>query len=131
MRVLRYRDRGAEEGLPALLPDGAMKKTPLARKTPLKARTGLRRTKLKSIAKDRFATAEMKRRLYGLYKGMCYLCGGWFAYDDMVAEHVIPRGRGGQTNMDNLRIACRPDNALKGSMSLKTFRKKYGGPNAH
>ena len=53
------------------------------------------------------------------------------AYDDVVAEHVIPRGRGGQTDMDNLRIACRPDNALKGSMSLETFRKKYGGPNAH
>ena len=98
-----------------------MKKTPLARKTALKARAGLRRTKLKSIAKDRFATAEMKRRPYGLYKGTCYLCGGWFAYDDMVAEHVIPRGRGGQTDMDNLRIACRPCNKAKGNKTAAEY----------
>ena len=104
-----------------------MKRVPLKRQTPLRADTGLGRTKFPKIAKDRFATVEMKRRVFGKDQGVCYLCADDAAYDDGVAEHVLAKGRGGQTEIDNLRWAHRTCNKLKGSMSIEKFRELYGG----
>tara|TARA_Y100000310_G_scaffold8651_1_gene9184 strand:+ start:232 stop:501 length:270 start_codon:yes stop_codon:yes gene_type:complete len=78
------------------------------------------------IAKKRFASAELKRRIFGRDEGRCYLCGDTYEYDQVVAEHVIPRGKGGQTTLENLKIACRPCNRKKSDMSVEQFREKYG-----
>jgi 5-methylcytosine-specific restriction endonuclease McrA len=103
-----------------------MKRTPLKRKTPLKATTALQPTELKPVSKQRFASSEMKRRVYGRDRGICYLCGEWFAYDDTVAEHVIPKGRGGQTTLEGLRVACRPCNRAKGNKTGEEYLAELG-----
>lgn len=79
----------------------------------------------------------MKRRLLELHKahdGKCAYCPcitvlreAWFKkYNDgdtATIDHVIPRARGGRDHWQNLALACRACNTLKGALTLDEFNK--------
>jgi 5-methylcytosine-specific restriction endonuclease McrA len=46
----------------------------------------------------------------------CWICGGTFTADDpCVADHVLPRGLGGSSRLENLRPAHRSCNGKRGA----------------
>ncbi|MBR1920641.1 MAG: DUF262 domain-containing protein [Kiritimatiellae bacterium] len=56
---------------------------------------------------------EEKRAAYERQKGICPVCKGHFAYEEMEGDHIVPWSRGGKTVPENLQMLCRRDNALK------------------
>jgi len=97
----------------------------LHRRTPLKARSGLRRGKpIQPIGRDRFASPTVKRKVFKRDGAVCRYCQEVTAWEDGVAEHVLPRGRGGATVIENLVWACRPCNRAKGNMTGDEFRTR-------
>jgi 5-methylcytosine-specific restriction endonuclease McrA len=45
----------------------------------------------------------------------CGYCGNRFAVKDLTFDHVVPRSKGGLSTWDNLMMACRKCNCMKGS----------------
>jgi 5-methylcytosine-specific restriction endonuclease McrA len=70
--------------------------------------------------------ASLKRRneLYNKYCGRCYLCGCDISFDNFQIEHVLPKARGGLTNINNLNPVCGICNATKGPLTLDEYRRK-------
>ena len=72
--------------------------------------------------------------LYIRDKGICYLCGGKCDYTDKKTvngvtvygnmypsrDHVIPKSKGGNHSWENVKLAHRICNSLKGSKQIKT-----------
>ena len=59
-----------------------------------------------------FDDAE-KREAYERQKGVCPVCGGSFAYEEMEGDHMVPWSKGGKTVPENLQMLCRRCNAVK------------------
>ncbi len=58
---------------------------------------------------------KSKRRfLYELQGGRCAYCEEHFPIDMMTLDHVIPKMKGGSDDIENLVVACRPCNWMKG-----------------
>lgn len=47
-------------------------------------------------------------------RGMCAICGAWFAPAEMTKDHIVPRGRDGGMDWDNIQLTCEPCNHAKG-----------------
>ena len=99
-----------------------LKRSRLERRTPLKAREGLvARKAIRKFSRNRFATTKQKRAVFERAQGYCAYGQEFTSYEDGVAEHWIPKGRGGQTDMDNLVWACRAHNADKGNRTGEEY----------
>jgi len=57
-------------------------------------------------------------------RGRCHLCGERVRWLDASRDHVVPRSRGGATTWQNIRLAHRACNSVRGDLPL-------GGPGAH
>ncbi|WP_020469614.1 HNH endonuclease [Zavarzinella formosa] len=65
---------------------------------------------------------ESKRqRVLERDKFVCYLCGQPIQPDDASIDHVIPKSKGGNHSMGNLRAAHKECNFRKGDMTLEEY----------
>lgn len=58
-----------------------------------------------------------KRQLverYG-YECRCYWCRSSFPIEQLTLDHLLPISRGGSNRLENLRLACRSCNQLRGN----------------
>lgn len=72
--------------------------------------------------------------LFNEQGGRCYYCGCEMTLrlgkkNTATRDHVIPKSKGGPTELWNLVAACQQDNAAKGDMPLEQFLKIKGGEN--
>jgi 5-methylcytosine-specific restriction endonuclease McrA len=44
---------------------------------------------------------KLRRKVYKLYNGICYLCGKHVRYQDMHIDHIVPIAVGGPDNRSN------------------------------
>lgn len=61
------------------------------------------------------------------YGNVCHLCGLPGA---TTADHVLPRSRGGDNSIDNLRPAHKSCNFSRGNMSIEEWKRKHPRRNA-
>ena len=61
-------------------------------------------------------------------KGRCAYCREPLPRSAVTADHVTPRIKGGATSFENIKAACKPCNAAKGSMSEVRFKKEMRAP---
>ncbi len=45
--------------------------------------------------------SSVRRKVYKLYNGICYLCGKYVKYQDMHIDHIVPIAKGGPDNRSN------------------------------
>lgn len=62
-------------------------------------------------------------------KGRCIYCREPMTRREATADHVVPRIKGGATSRENIKAACKPCNACKGSMTEARFKKAIRAPN--
>ena len=100
-----------------------MKTVRLNRYTALRTRQErpLRCSRLRVIGRDRFASTTLKRAVFERDRGFCRYCRQTIAYDVGVTDHVMPKGRGGQTTLENLVWCCPADNRSKGNQTVEEF----------
>jgi len=58
--------------------------------------------------------------------GHCFYCGIKLDRKAMTRDHVVPRSKGGGSELGNLVIACDPCNNRKHNKSLDEFRNEHG-----
>ncbi len=62
----------------------------------------------------------------------CQYCGCALSMPDSTIDHIVPRSQGGQTNWQNVVVACHPCNRKKGgrtpSQARMALRKEPGIP---
>ena len=51
-------------------------------------------------------TESMKIAAYERQEGICPICGKYFLYEQMEADHITPWSQGGQTSKDNCQMLC-------------------------
>lgn len=62
------------------------------------------------------------RQLVNKYGGDCYLCHENFqSKKDITLDHLIAKSKGGDDNIENLRLAHQHCNAAKKNMSLEEY----------
>ena len=65
---------------------------------------------------------KMQKREAWLDQGKrCAYCHGEIAENEITADHVVPRSKGG-TDKDNIVAACQSCNAAKASLSVPKFK---------
>ena len=52
---------------------------------------------------------------------VCVWCGRAPWRNDLTAEHIVPRARGGRTSPENLTVACRICNKRRGTRPVVAF----------
>jgi hypothetical protein len=52
---------------------------------------------------------------------VCVWCGRAPWRNDLTAEHIVPRSRGGRTSPENLTVACRICNKRRGTRPVVAF----------
>jgi len=57
--------------------------------------------------------------LYRAQKRICYICNGFFEFNKMECDHVIPISKGGMHTKTNVKIACSNCNKKKGAKLLQ------------
>ena len=57
---------------------------------------------------------ENKHVLFGQQEGRCNGCRSEFPSASWRVDHIIPRGDGGQDNIENLQLLCAHRNRVKG-----------------
>ena len=67
-----------------------------------------------------------KDLLYGQQQGDCAGCGVHFPHRNLTIDHKIPRGKGGQDNLENLQLLCGACNSTKGTGSQAELLAKLG-----
>ena len=53
------------------------------------------------------------RVAYENQQGVCPICNGRFAFEEMRGDHIKPWSKGGKTNLENLQMLCADCNARK------------------
>jgi len=56
---------------------------------------------------------KQKREAYERQKGICPMCGKYFEFEQMEADHITPWHLGGKTIAENCQMLCREDNRRK------------------
>ena len=56
-----------------------------------------------------------KVNLYSRDKGQCQYCGIRLFLQDATHDHIVPKDRGGQRTWENIVIACKSCNQIKGN----------------
>jgi len=54
--------------------------------------------------------------------GQCHLCGFLQPIKQLTLDHILPRSQGGRAVLDNLKLACRDCNCLRGNLSVEAGR---------
>lgn len=57
---------------------------------------------------------EHKHHLYGVQEGDCTGCRVHFPIRNLTIDHIHPRSKGGQDNLENLQLLCGACNSAKG-----------------
>jgi len=52
---------------------------------------------------------------------VCVWCGRAALGNDLTADHIVPRSRGGRTSPENLTVACRSCNKRRGTKPVVSF----------
>lgn len=55
-----------------------------------------------------------RQNVYGRDRGRCQYCLLPITIGEATFDHIVPRSRGGRTSWENVVIACRPCNQVKG-----------------
>ncbi len=55
-----------------------------------------------------------KHTLFGLQEGLCNGCRVGFPFRNFTIDHIVPRLKGGQDNIENLQLLCSACNSTKG-----------------
>ncbi len=69
--------------------------------------------------------AGKKKRvaIHEMTKGHCWYCGQSILLAEMCVDHVYPKFRGGNSNIDNLLPACRSCNCSKRDRTIEEYRE--------
>lgn len=54
--------------------------------------------------------------------GQCWYCGTGISMETMCVEHVTPKSKGGQSDIENLLPACRSCNSQKRNRTMEEYR---------
>ncbi len=82
------------------------------------------------IRRERAKARELRKSRWWQRKtasGKCHYCGKVFSHRNLTMDHLVPLGRGGRSNKDNLVPSCKPCNTKKKSMlplEWEEFQKK-------
>lgn len=76
-------------------------------------------------AKKRFdmSKEEIEQVIISNYGTQCRYCGKKLIYNTISFDHIIPLGREGKKDKDNLHIICKTCNRRKGIMTYKEYKK--------
>jgi len=64
--------------------------------------------------------ARRKKRAIEMFGHQCAYCGIYVRDVNITVDHIIPISQGGNSNLSNLAIACRPCNNVKGNNVWET-----------
>lgn len=87
----------------------------------MEAPTGKRFDRLMKISRKKTLKAfrhELEKQL-----AYCHYCGKYVEKKDRTVDHKVPVSKGGGDGIENLVLACKDCNGLKGSMSYRQFKK--------
>lgn len=65
-----------------------------------------------------------KRKIYDAANGRCELCGRKIEFEEMTVDQIIPLGRGGMDEFNNLQSACFACNQFKKNIHPEEFNKR-------
>ena len=60
--------------------------------------------------------------IYNKFHGHCAYCGKEISHENMHIDHIIPRKKGGRSNISNLNPSCCSCNTSKGAMDVDEFK---------
>lgn len=69
-----------------------------------------------------------KKTVYELFHGRCAYCGKELTLGtiDCTVDHIVPKIKGGSSDIDNLALACHTCNCLKNNRTLLEFQEVFG-----
>ena len=68
---------------------------------------------------------KQRERLWQEATGHCIYCGHPVSLEEMEADHIVPRSRGGENGFANKVCSCPACNALKGDATLEDFLRNH------
>ena len=68
---------------------------------------------------------DVKNGLFRAQKGRCAYCGRTHRSHYLQIDHKHPVSRGGNDEINNLQLLCKPCNMRKGIQSDEEFRRRY------
>ena len=74
---------------------------------------------------DTHLAESLRREIIDRDGGKCLKCA---SVVDLHVDHIVPRARGGKTELGNLQTLCRPCNQQKGARNQDDFRKHQPRP---
>lgn len=77
-----------------------------------KGANALRKAMANYQAGEEFSAA-IKKAKYTEQSGHCAICGEWFPFARMEADHIIPFSKGGRTILSNCQCLCKQCNRDK------------------
>lgn len=72
---------------------------------------------------------KTKQAIYLKYDGHCAYCGCVLKINNMTVDHLVPKSKGGRSDINNLLPTCRACNQKKGNLDLDLFRLSIGWKN--
>jgi diadenosine tetraphosphate (Ap4A) HIT family hydrolase len=66
---------------------------------------------------------DLRYQVLAAGKGRCELCGATKDDRPLHVDHIIPRSRGGENEMENLQVLCSKCNTTKGNKDDRDFRR--------
>lgn len=72
-------------------------------------------------AANRKFTACQRKIIYDKNHGLCAICGKPVAYNNFTIDHWKPLAEGGTNELDNLKVAHKACNEMKGSFQPEVF----------
>lgn len=74
---------------------------------------------LRALRSKRKVVKFSRLNVYTRDEGRCQFCREKVPLEDTTYDHIVPRSKGGQTNWENVVIACMPCNQKKGNKTLE------------